>query len=412
MNYFVRSLIGLSTFALVACGGEDTPPTNPNPPPTGSETTGDNPFKRDTSPHSGTLYWSKPSNSGFAIWDVANSVYRWSVTSESVVERQISLPHMALESTTVAAVVSTPYNALATMPKVHVYTTGNTAAEVYPDDGLTSDQIRLSSAPTLSANGNTVAVIAKTVTFGKDPSIPYDIVVEETKWGIEVWDRTSQTRRTFGSNDDRWPMVNYDGTAVTFLSYRDGTAGDFYRQFLDEPERLHRYNVGSHPELKSIFTEHVIPQMSGHGAWIVFTGTLHTGGTAAFLLDGTTGDVQRISGDATTIGSVAISGDGSTIAWSGNKPEVEASDDGVRIKNRGVVVRRTDVSTPLVVVEDAALFGPIALNADGSTVVYMSNDIDSSVTAMNPDGSNRRVVTTGKDEKNVLSLGPFTMRFR
>lgn len=412
MTWLRRSLIGFSTLGLLACTGDDSPPTTPNPPPNGSEAPGENPFKRDTSSHTGTLYWSKPTQSGFAIWDLPNSVYRWVVTSESVVERQISVPYVAHDADTVAAVVSTPYNALATMPKVHVYAMGDETADVYPDDGLTSDQIRLSSVPTLSADGKTVAVIAKTVTFGKDPSVPYEIVVDETKWGVEVWDRTTQSRRTFGSNDDRWPMVTYDGSAVTFVSFRDGSGGDIYRIDLKGSDVPRRYNVGNHPDLKGVVTENVMPQMSGNGEWIVFTGSLNDGGSAAFLLNGTSGDLQRISGDATTIGSVAISGDGSTIAWSGNKPEVEQSEDGVRIKNRGVVVRRADVSTPLVVVEDAALFGPIALNHDGSTVAYMRNDIESTVIAMNANGSDQRVVTTGKDEKNVLSLGPFTMRFR
>jgi hypothetical protein len=131
---------------------------------------------------------------------------------------------------------------------------------------------------------------------------------------------------------------------------------------------------------------------------------LNGGHHGAFLLDISTGDVVRLDDGAKSVTAVAMSRDGSRLAWIAWVDDEEVV---VRAEVR-TALRANLEEVQLVAAEKVMVTSPIAVSSDGSQLAFVADMTDLYV--IRPDGSDRALVS-GREEKRVVALLGMTLTF-
>lgn len=356
----------------------------------GGDTNGDGEdFIADTSGFDGLLTWTFGSRAGLFVWDLPNSELifeRRGSEDEAVFPGE---PSLSRDGSALAYTAFTPFLLGTLFGEVTVRDLETGTEEAYPTTGLTDAHQRDTANPSISADGRFVAVAEKNfewveTEFGRN-------IENETERAIQIWDRTSGelTYITDGSFKAYAPRISADGSKVLFLSNQHSTL-DFYMANTSAPfeiERLTTFADETELRLGSSFSS--APGKISYSddlRYVAFIAeTEDSSAQAAFILDTQTKAIERavIQPIDVTLGedanvwlrSIAISGDGSTLAYAVYYMDIYV-DEGEVITSRQILrAPRTNPGSTVLIAEDSGITAGmdpsgLALSADGAQIAY------------------------------------------
>lgn len=356
----------------------------------GGDTNGDGEdFIADTSGFDGLLTWTFGSRAGLFVWDLPNSELifeRRGSEDEAVFPGE---PSLSRDGSALAYTAFTPFLLATLFGEVTVRDLETGTEEAYPTTGLSAAHQRDTTNPSISADGRFVAVAEKNfewveTEFGRN-------IENETERAIQIWDRTSGelTYITDGSFKAYAPRISADGSKVLFLS-NQYSALDFYMANTSAPfeiERVTTFADETELNLGSSFSS--APGKISYSddlRYVAFIAeTEDSSAQAAFILDTQTKAIERavIQPIDVTLGedanvwlrSIAISGDGSTLAYAVYYMDIYV-DEGEVITSRQILrAPRTNPGSTVLIAEDSGITAGmdpsgLALSADGAQIAY------------------------------------------
>lgn len=364
---------------------------------------------RDTSDYEGRLAWSKATRLGVFVWDLPNSEYVFEYEPE--LGNFATSPSLSADGSTLAYAREHSVVLTASLSNVELRDLNTGERVEYTSDGLGPNQIRVTTSPSLSADGKRVAVAEAHADLVDDGL--GEMPTNATAASIEVWDRTTDTRIrvTDGTEVDTLPLLSADGKRVLFISTRDEAKGDFYIGDVEENATVERLSFTSNDNIRDLNMIDIPGRLAASAdlTWVVFmaVGQNELRGDNYFLMNTTTGSVEHLdiqpsgftlSEDALLMRkAVDISADGSTLVFSIHF--MDASTTPLLLGQQVLVARRETPTTTTVAVhnDSSALLHGIGISADGSDLAYARSD--SELWVSRADGSNPKVVASKKEER-------------
>lgn len=420
--------LGLSLGLSVGCGdgGENE---NENENGENEDENGENgkEFVADTSDYDGLIAWSKVAAFGVYVWDLPKSelVYSHEPQEETTLTL-IGQPTLSRDGSTFAYAHGETIGLGGLLLGVSLRDMASGDLIAYPVDDLREDQQRITSQPSLSRDGKIVAVLEQQ--FDWVESEIGLLPDNETDEIIEVWNRETgeRTQITDGTHIDIQPHLAADGSRVLFLSNRGGGKYDFYIADVEENPAVERLtDLGNEPEARGYSSETASPNhiaVSDDLRYVAFIGrgphlgepdNLEKSATAFFLLDTSTKTLERLDvmphgitvheQSLLDMRSVALSGDGSTIAYHLHFTSFDI--DRIGSSTQVLIADRATPSNTRLIEEsgegdiDSALdTAGLALSADGSQIAYSFRG--SELWIRGSDGSNPAQIVA-KEQKRV-----------
>lgn len=343
---------------------------------------------RDTSGYEGHLVWTTGSRMGLHVWDLANSEIAFSREGDGTNEMP-GEPSASGDGRYLAYTLYEGYFLTSFFTTVHRLDLETGEEILYPTDDLESDQVRNTFEPSISKDGKRIAVVESTILMEGD------MAVSATSPAIEVWNtETNERIRVVGeAYEGRHPVMDESAQTIFFISDKDTRNRDFYMVPVEADAPVTRLTVYDHPEISAIEIMYVPPALSADGRWLAFLARLEEGGRGGFVMDTTTGSVERI-GTSSDLTGVSISSDGSLVGWNHFNINEETS----TFLHEALVAPRGDYENAVLVSDNAMMSAIMAISADGSQVSFV--DMDYNLVVSRPDGSDVRIVS-GREEKNV-----------
>lgn len=356
----------------------------------GGDTNGDGEdFIADTSGFDGLLTWTFGNRLGVFVWDLPNSELifeRRGNEDEAIFPGE---PSLSRDGSTLVYTAFTPFLLGTLFGEVTVRDLETGTEEAYPTTGLSAAHQRDTTNPSISADGRFVAVAEKNfewveTEFGRN-------IENETERAIQIWDRTSGelTYITDGSFKAYAPRISADGSKVLFLSNQH-SALDLYMANTSAPFEIERVTTfADETELRLGSSFSSAPGKISYSddlRYVAFIAeTEDSSAQAAFILDTQTKAIERavIQPIDVTLGedanvwlrSIAMSGDGSTLAYAVYYMDIYV-DEGEVITSRQILrAPRTNPSSTVLIAEDSGITAGmdpsgLALSADGAQIAY------------------------------------------
>lgn len=347
--------------------------------------------KANTSGYDGLLTWTKGLQFGVFLWDLPASKMSFQDYNADDLFAMRTAPTISADRSTLAYTQNESVGLGGMMATTIVRDLVNNEEFIYPNDGIAANQQRLSYTPSLSADGQIVAVSEKRfdwvdTEFGRMPE-------NETAQNIQVWNRKTGTLIdvTSGNSSDYLPRLSADGSRVLFVSDRDEKKGDFYLADVQAGAAVTRVSFRANAAIQDIdyIGRPGTFSVSADLRWVAFVAFAKIRNDQNewnyFLLDTTTGSVEHLdvqphgfalSKDGlSTHRTISISRDASTLAYNFNFADIGATP--IRMGHQVHVAQRTSpTQTRLIVAsDDVVLSTAVALSSDGSQLAYsLGND--------------------------------------
>lgn len=355
------------------------------------------PPHRDTSIYEGRLTWTKRLDSGVYVWDLPRSklLFRRDAGESGEEGPLVSAPTLSADGSTLAYQIAEDGRWT-----VELVDLDSGDILPYPHTGLEEDERSEPISPSLSQDGRRVAVAR---------SRPLNGLPLSGKYSIEVWDRDTSATIHLSGGDSlvARPILSADGERVLFLSSDEDGKVELSLAEVEEDAAIERLPLPEGLETSGIASLAAPGALSASAdlRWVAISAYSNRE-PAFFLLDTSAGTSERIdilsvfevSGNAEFMGgAVEISADGSTLAFSLRYLDhilIGGSLVDTYFGGKVVVAPRSNPAELRVIrsSEVAYTLSGIALSADGSRIAF--TDLPGTLWVSGIDGSDPRLVAS------------------